>query len=185
MLRRWKNIASPHRFPHALLPTIRSNGSIETKKTHEALKRYLTEHRTGPFRIPTFPSAEFSGKGKKVFVRYLRDFYAYLKDNGWEKGAYYFPVSEPNSKEAYDRVRALAQLVHEAEPSIRFLCTEQPYTQDAAWGDLHGAVDVWCPLFTFFDSETSGSSPRTRRSSLDLYGTLSEGSTLSPQLCCC
>ena len=144
-------IAAP--IPSALLPTVRSNGSIDTKKTHEALKRYLTEHRTGPFRIPTFPWTELSGKGKKAFVRYLRDFYAYLKDNGWEKGAYYFPVSEPNSKEAYDRVRALAQLVHEAIPKIRFLCTEQPYTQDAAWGDLHGAVDVWCPLFTFFDNE--------------------------------
>jgi glycosyl hydrolase family 123 len=141
-------IAAP--IPSVLLPTIRPNGSIETKKKHEALKRYLTQHRTGPLRIPVFP---WNGKGKKAFVRYLRGFFAYLKENGWEQGAYYFPVSEPNSKEAYDRVRTLAQLVHEAEPSIRFLCTEQPYTQDTSWGDLHGAVDIWCPLFTFFDDE--------------------------------
>jgi Glycoside hydrolase 123, catalytic domain len=141
-------IAAP--IPSALLPIIRPNGSIDTRKNHEALKRYLTQHRTGPFRIPVFPS---NGKGKKAFVRYLREFFAYLKENGWERGAYYFPVAEPNSKEAYDRVRAVAQLVHEAEPSIRVLCTEQPYTQDSSWGDLHGAVDIWCPLFTFFDGE--------------------------------
>src|SRR5262249_48842755 len=137
-------IAAP--IPSVLLPIVRSNGSIETKRTHEALKQYLTRHRTGPFRIPTFPWTEPSAKGKKALVRYLREFFAYLKANRWEQGAYYFPVSEPNSKEAYDRVRALSQTVHEAEPEIRFLCTEQPYTQDIAWGDLHGAVDVWCPL---------------------------------------
>ena len=141
-------IAAP--IPSALLPITRPNGSIDTKKNHEALKQYLTQHHTGPFRIPVFPS---DGKGKKAFERYLREFFVYLKENGWERGAYYFPVSEPNTKEAYDRVRSVAQLVHEAEPSIRFLCTEQPYTQDSSWGDLHGAVDVWCPLFTFFDGE--------------------------------
>ena len=146
-------IAAP--IPLALLPTIRANGSIDSKRTHEALKRFLTEYRTGPFRIPTFPWAEVSGKGEKALVRYLRNFFAYLKNNGWEQGAYYFPISEPNSKEAYDRVWAFAQVVREAEPSIRFLCTEQPYTQDTAWGDLHGAVDVWCPLFTFFDAESA------------------------------
>jgi len=141
-------IAAP--IPSALLPITRPNGSIDTKKNHEALKQYLTQHHTGPFRIPVFPS---DGKGKKAFERYLREFFVYLKENGWERGAYYFPVSEPNTKEAYDRVRSVAQLVHEAEPSIRFLCTEQPYTQDSSWGDLHGAVDVWCPLFTFFDGD--------------------------------
>ncbi|MCI0626615.1 MAG: DUF4091 domain-containing protein [Acidobacteria bacterium] len=146
-------IAAP--IPAALLPAIRANGSIDTKKTHEALKRYLATHQTGPFRIPTFPSLEFQGKGKKALVRYLQGFFAYLKTNGWEEGAYYFPVSEPNSKEAYDRVRACAQVVREAEPRIRLVCTEQPYSQDSSWGDLHGAVNVWCPLFTFFDPESA------------------------------
>lgn len=162
-------IAAP--IPAALLPEIRANGSIETKKTHESLKRYLAEHRTGPFRIPTFPSPEFSVKAKKTLVRYLREYFAYLKTNGWERGAYYYPVSEPNSKEAYDRVRALAQLVREAEPSLRFLCTEQPYTQDTAWGDLHGAVNVWCPLFTFFDVE-SAARARERGEALWTYTAL-------------
>jgi hypothetical protein len=162
-------IAAP--IPFELLPQIRPNGSILTKKSHEALKRYLTRHRTGPLRIPTFPWTELSGKGRKSLVRYLRNFFAYLKRNGWEQGAYYFPVSEPNGKDAYDRVRALAQLVHEAEPSIRFLCTEQPYTQDSAWGDLNGAVDIWCPLFTFFDAESAARS-RDRGGSLWTYTAL-------------
>ena len=162
-------IAAP--IPSALLPAVRPNGSIETKRTHDALKQYLTRHRTGPFRIPTFPGTESSARGKKTLVRYLREFFAYLKANRWEQGAYYFPVSEPNSKEAYDRVRALSQVVHEAEPEIRFLCTEQPYTQDTAWGDLHGAVDIWCPLFTFFDEGSAGRA-RERGEALWIYTAL-------------
>jgi len=162
-------IAAP--IPSALLPKVRSNGSIDFRKTHEKLRRYLTQHRTGPFRIPTFPWTEFSEKGKKALVRYLQQFFSYLKQNGWEQGAYYFPVSEPNNREAYDRVRALAQLVHEAEPGIRFLCTEQPYAQDPAWGDLHGAVDIWCPLFTFFETE-SATRARERGEALWTYTAL-------------
>jgi hypothetical protein len=79
-----------------------------------------------------------------------------LKANGWAQGAYYSPVQEPNSKGAYDRVRAYAQVVREAEPRIRFLCTEQPYSQDSSWGDLRGAVNIWCPLFAFFDEDSAG-----------------------------
>lgn len=146
-------LAAP--IPGHLYPPIRRDGAIDWKKTHAALKRYLSVHETGPFRIPSFPNPEFQGKGRKLLVRYLQSFYAYLKENGWEKGAYYFPISEPNSKESYDRVRAYARLVHEAEPRIRFLCTEQPYPQDSSWGDLQGAVDIWCPLFAFFDEDSA------------------------------
>ena len=86
-------IAAP--IPSALLPTIRPSGSIDTKKNHEALKGYLTQHRTGPFRIPVFPG---DGKGKKAFVRYLHEVFAYLKENGWERGAYYFPFQNLTAK---------------------------------------------------------------------------------------
>lgn len=154
---RYASLLEEHRLnapiPRALYPAIRSNGSLDPKKTHEALRRYLEAHRTGPFRIPSFPSPDLRGRGRKVFVRYLQSFFQYLKANGWEKNAYYYPVSEPNSREAYDRVRSLSQFVHQAEPRIRFLCTEQPYTQDGAWGDLQRAVNIWCPLFTFFDED--------------------------------
>ncbi len=142
-------------IPRSLYPAVRSNGSVDPKKTHEGLKGYLETHRTGPFRIPTFPSSDLHGKGRKAFARYLQSFFQYLNANGWEKDAYYYPVSEPNSREAYDRVRSLSQLLREAEPRIRFLCTEQPYPQDSAWGDLQGAVNIWCPLFTFWDGDSA------------------------------
>ncbi len=158
-------------IPRALYPAIRRNGTIDASRTHEALKRYMGAHQTGPFRIPTFPVPKFEGKGRKILERYLQSYYQYLKANGWETGAYYFPISEPNSKENYDRVRFYAKLLHDIEPRIRLLCTEQPYTQDSAWGDLAGSVDIWCPLFAFFD-QTSASLARERGDSVWIYTAL-------------
>ncbi len=74
-------IAAP--IPSSLYPPIRRNGAVDWKKTHEALKRYLNSHRTGPFRIPDFPAPELQGKGKKLLIRYLQNYFAYLKANGW------------------------------------------------------------------------------------------------------
>ncbi len=36
-----------------------------------------------------------------------------------------------------------------------FCARNNPIPRTRAWGDLHGAVDVWCPLFTFFDGESA------------------------------
>jgi len=104
-------------------------------------------------------------------MRYLQSYYEYLKAQGWDKGAYYYPIDEPNSKEAYDQLRAYAQLVHEANPKIRLLCTEQTYPQDPTWGDLRDSVDIWCPLFAFFDEE-SAKAARLRGNEVWVYTAL-------------
>jgi hypothetical protein len=157
--KRYAAVLSEHRIaapiPSSLYPPIRRDGTVDWKKTHLQLKRYLNSNSTGPFRIPNFPNPEFQGKGRKTLIRYLQTYFEYLKANGWEKAAYYSPLQEPNSRESYARVRTYARVVHEAEPRIRFLCTEQPYMQDASWGELQGDVDIWCPLFAFFDAESA------------------------------
>jgi hypothetical protein len=42
--------------------------------------------------------------------------------------------------------------VHDPEPvpfsGVQVLVVEQTWTQNPAWGDLYGAVDIWCPLFS-------------------------------------
>jgi hypothetical protein len=39
--------------------------------------------------------------------------------------------------------------VHEAEPNLRRLVVEQPYSQNRQWGQIDEAIDIWCPLFGF------------------------------------
>lgn len=68
-------------------------------------------------------------------------FYTYLKD-------------EPNSLEDYRYVRKWGRAVREAKSVVKVLVVEQPWTSadqwhaNSAWGDLYGAVDIWCPLFS-------------------------------------
>ncbi len=67
-------------------------------------------------------------------------FYTYLRD-------------EPNDAEAYEYVRRWGKVIREAQSVVKILVVEQPQPQDPSWGDLYGAVDIWCPLFSLFEEE--------------------------------
>jgi hypothetical protein len=172
---RYAKAMAEHRIeppiPESLRPPLKSDGSVDWKKTHEALKRYITSYNIRSIQIPTLRFPDPTRSNRRYVIRYLQSYYDYLRSQGWDKGAYYYPLDEPNSKEAYDQLRGYAQLVHEASPKIRLLCTEQPYPQDPAWGDLRDAVDIWCPLFAFFDEE-SAKAVRERGSDIWTYTAL-------------
>ncbi len=70
-------------------------------------------------------------------------FYTYLRD-------------EPNDEEAYHYVQRWGRAVCEAKSAIKVMVVEQTWTQNEAWGDLYGAVDIWCPLFSLFKPESAG-----------------------------
>jgi hypothetical protein len=38
---------------------------------------------------------------------------------------------------------------------VKVLVVEQTKAQDPAWGDLYGAIDIWCPLFPLHDPQTA------------------------------
>ncbi len=69
-------------------------------------------------------------------------FYTYLKD-------------EPNDEEAYRFVQKWGKAVRDAKSVVKVMVVEQTWTQNAAWGDLYGAVDIWCPLFPLHKQETA------------------------------
>lgn len=68
-------------------------------------------------------------------------FYTYLKD-------------EPNTLEDYRYVQTWGRAVRAAKSAVQVMVVEQPWTEpgkggaDSTWGDLFGAVDIWCPLFS-------------------------------------
>jgi hypothetical protein len=68
-------------------------------------------------------------------------FYTYLRD-------------EPNTLEDYRYVQKWGRSIREAKSAVKVMVVEQPWTEpgqggaDSAWGDLYGAVDIWCPLFS-------------------------------------
>lgn len=141
-------------IPGYLQPEIKSDGSIDPTKTHRLLKEWIdTFHITGfPLNLM---GQDPAGKDRERNIRYLQGMYAYLKTNGWEKFAYIYVLDEPNDAAAYEEVRKRGRFIHEAEPGIKVLCTEQPTPQDPAWGTLVGSVDIWVPLWTLFERRSA------------------------------
>jgi hypothetical protein len=111
------------------------------------------------FHVTGFPvnllGRDPSGKDRERNVKYLQAMFAYLKTNHWEKFAYIYVLDEPNDAAAYEQVRQRGGLIHEAQPGLKVLCTEQPTPENPAWGTLVGSVDIWVPLWTLFEEKAA------------------------------
>lgn len=138
--RRYAEAMAAHRLcppiPGGVMPLVQSDGSIDPKKTHAKLKEWMQSLRVTGISLKNLGTNSAS-------TRYLQSMYTYLKTNGWENLAYIYVLDEPNDAAAYEFVRQRAKFIHEAQPGIRILCTEQPTPQDPAWGSLVGSVDIW------------------------------------------
>ncbi|MEJ2704494.1 MAG: DUF6067 family protein [Sedimentisphaerales bacterium] len=154
-------------IPSYLLPEVNDDGSLTIiPERHQALKKFIEEFHVTDFQIPRSRFARLPGStlrsdyktispaNREKAQRYYKQFYQYLKDNGWEKGAYLYMLDEPNLRENYEQVLVLGQLVHEAVPQLRCLVVEQTYKQDPSWPDMDPAIDIWCPLWSFIDRKT-------------------------------
>jgi hypothetical protein len=168
---RYCQAMSEHRInppiPRYMLPRTNDDGSLEIiPERHKALKEFITKLHVTDFEIPRAPFARLpsstlrpdyktiSPANRNKAQRYYRQFYQYLKDNGWEEGAYVYMLDEPNLRENYEQVIVLGRLVHEAVPQLKCLVVEQTYLQDRSWPDIDPAVDIWCPLWSFIDRKT-------------------------------
>ncbi|MBI2435250.1 MAG: hypothetical protein HYV26_20525, partial [Candidatus Hydrogenedentes bacterium] len=136
--------------PARLLPPVAEDG---TAQFDEALEQRWTEfvekHHVTNIQVPMAPFGDALGQDRAKALQFYRSWFAYLEKKGWAARAYLYMLDEPNDPEAYERVQQLGALVHEAEPRLRRLVVEQPYTQDPVWGTLDGSIDIWCPLFGF------------------------------------
>jgi Glycoside hydrolase 123, catalytic domain/Glycoside hydrolase 123, N-terminal domain len=154
-------------LPQRLLPSMNDDGSLKIiPERHKELRAFMSRLNVTDFEIPKPPFVklprstlqadykDISPSNRKKAIRYYRDYYNYLKENGWEKRAYVYMLDEPNTKENYEQVLVLGALVHEAVPQLRCLVVEQTYKQNAEWPDIDPAVDIWCPLWSFIDRET-------------------------------
>ncbi|MGQ9574520.1 MAG: glycoside hydrolase domain-containing protein [Thermoguttaceae bacterium] len=89
--------------------------------------------------------------------------HAWLK--AWDRAAaelerphvlfYTYLLDEPNTEEAYREVQQWGRAIRQAKSALKVMVVEQTKTQDPAWGNLDGAVDIWCPLFCLHDPETA------------------------------
>lgn len=69
-------------------------------------------------------------------------YFIYLKD-------------EPNDPQEYEFVRLWGKPIRETKTKVKVMVVEQTLTQNPSWGDLYGAVDIWCSLFPLYDEPTA------------------------------
>ena len=140
----WRNTASARsRAVSGGLRTARGFSGVDRIST------FVERFHVTNLEIPRAPFGDVLGADREKAKNFMRSWYAYLDSKGWAGRSYHYMLDEPNTPEQYETVRKLGALVSEAEPRIRRLVVEQPYTQDPAWGALDDAIDIWCPLFGF------------------------------------
>lgn len=84
-------------------------------------------------------------------------------------------IDEPNDAEQYRYAQRWGRAIRAAHSVVKVLVVEQPKTQDPAWGDLYGAVDIWCPLFPLFDGPAEAQR-QALRETIWTYTALCQGS---------
>ncbi|HNR40611.1 MAG TPA: DUF4091 domain-containing protein [Bacteroidales bacterium] len=156
---RYCRMLADHRInppiPSSLMPEVNPDGSLRIDPLrHEALSKFIRDLHVTDFEIPGPGFSDMTTANRAKAIRYYRDYYNYVKNNGWDKRAYVYMLDEPNLKENYEEVLALGQMIHEASPDLRCLVVEQTYKQDPEWPDIDPAVDIWCPLWAFIDRES-------------------------------
>jgi len=140
-------------LPNRLWPKPEANGTVVfDPAADQKFSEFVARYHVTDFPVPRAPFRDVLGEHRSQAINFYRTVFAYLEKHGWAKRAYLYMLDEPNDSRAYERVRQLGALVHEAAPRLRRLVVEQPYTEDPAWGVLDGAVDIWCPLFGFIDA---------------------------------
>jgi len=136
-------------FPRRLWPAVQEDGTVDFSAVDGEITAFVERYHVTNLEIPRAPFDDVTGANRDKALNFFRSWYAYLKSKGWAERSYHYMLDEPNTPEEYERVRTLGAMVQEAEPGIRRLVVEQPYTQNPEWGMLDDAIDIWCPLFGF------------------------------------
>ena len=152
MLSRHRINATPP--PGSLVPVAQPDGTFHIPEEQvAALGRFVDQYHAGALQIVHPSSAVRDPDAERDKL------HAWLA--AWDRAAaelerpqvvfFTYLLDEPNDEEAYRYVQQWGRAIREAKSVVKILVVEQTWTQDEAWGDLYGAVDIWCPLFSLFE----------------------------------
>jgi hypothetical protein len=144
--------------PGSLTPVAQPDGSfVVSDEQIDALREFVDRYHANAVRLPHPRTAV---KDPRSEVGRLRAWLA-----AWDHVAaeldrphvlfYFYLKDEPNDEDAYHYVQHWGRAIREAGSVAKVMVVEQTWTQNEAWGDLYGAVDIWCPLFSLFKPESA------------------------------
>ncbi|MBU1024351.1 DUF4091 domain-containing protein, partial [bacterium] len=86
---------------------------------------------------------QFSSDFNARFIDYVDQVSIYLSSNGYLDRSFLWLVDEPHTAAGYQLVRDWSDLIHQSPNYPDYMVTEQPHTENAAWGTLKDYVDIF------------------------------------------
>jgi hypothetical protein len=162
-------LLSEHRFdatPPAemLRPVAQGNGAFQIPSAQvKALREFIDRYHVNAVQTPHPSSAVKDPETERDKLRaWLAAFDRAAAELGRTNVVFYtYLKDEPNTLEDYRYVQKWGRAVREAKSVVKVMVVEQTWTEpgkggaDSAWGDLYGAVDIWCPLFSLHRQESA------------------------------
>jgi hypothetical protein len=162
-------LLSDHRFnatppPKMLAPAAQADGSFAIPSRQvQALREFVDHYHVNALLTPHPESAVKDPERQRDTLRaWLAAFNQAAKELDRPGVLFYtYLKDEPNTLEDYRYVQKWGRAIRQAKPAVKVLVVEQPWTEpgfggaDSAWGDLYGAVDIWCPLFSLHRPESA------------------------------
>lgn len=144
-----KNRAVPG-TPDFAWPSWNEKDGIIDNGEAEIMRQLVDKEHFNTLDIPF----RFKDDAKKSKA-YLAATAEWLKRLGYLNISYVYMEDEPNDIKEYEIVRKQGVMIKSANPEIGRMCTEQTITSNKAWGDLYGAVSIWCPLWGLWNDSTA------------------------------
>jgi hypothetical protein len=156
LLSRHRINASPP--PKSIAPVAQADGSFAVPSEQiDMLREFVDHYHVNAMSLP-HPRTAVKDPDKET-----DKLHAWLA--AWDRAAveldrpgvtfFVYLRDEPNEEEAYRYVQRWGRAVRSAKSVVKVMVVEQTWTQDEEWGDLYGAVDIWCPLFPLFKEESA------------------------------
>src|SRR5579862_340168 len=172
----WKSVEtqvaeclSEHRFnatpPSAMLrPKAQADKSFHIPLEQvTALREFIDRYHVNAIQTPHPSSAVKDPEAERETLRaWLAAFDQMAKElNRPNVVLFTYLKDEPNTLEDYRYVQKWGRAIRDAKSVVKVLVVEQTWTApgmdgaDSAWGDLYGAVDIWCPLFSLHKQDSA------------------------------
>jgi len=149
--RQFISLAHDHRMNLATEPTV-SGGEYNWGAWWARYGPYLdgSAFESGPCAevgASCWPIAADRDAAKPEFLAACRSIVELCEQRKLLGKAFYFAWDEPNDAKSYAEIRRIGQWVDEAVgDKLPVMVTESPVPEDAAWGSLVGAVDIFCGM---------------------------------------
>ncbi len=166
--RQCAQLMSEHRMnatpPSELLRPNSAGGSYRfSPEQIDGLRKFIDEYHVNAIQTPHPSNAVKDPVAQREkLANWLKAFDAMAKELNRPNVVFYtYLKDEPNTKEDYQYVQKWGQAVRECKSVVKVLVVEQTWTEpgmggaNSTWGDLYGAVDIWCPLFSLHRQDSA------------------------------